>query len=499
MKEAVKRGIVVGIGILCQLLISVLIYLFLIDKLWIINILFCFLQVILMVYLIKYSKNYSLTLPLIILVLFFPLLGTIICIVINQNKNSSKILKRIKKNEQDSKKYLIKDENITKEIKNNSRLRYINDYAGFPVTKNNEISYYPLGELAFDAMLEELEKAKLFIFLEYFIISHGTMWDKILDILKKKVSEGVQVRVMYDDAGCIATLKKNYYKELEKLGIKCVVFNKLQPISGIIMNNRDHRKILIIDGKVAFSGGINISDEYININSHYGHWKDNGIKIKGDAVWSYTVMFLTLWNSFKNEDINFKKYKYDFKNKIADNGFVAPYFETPLDNEATGEDIYLNIINQAKEYVYIYTPYLIIDTDMINSLILAAKRGVDVRIVIPGIPDKKIVYTLSESYLEMLIKGGVKIYKYTSGFVHSKVFVADNHIATVGTINLDYRSLYLHFECGLYMEDVKCIKDIKNDLDGAIEKSHRVTEGEATPKFFKSVWQTILRLFAPLM
>ena len=325
------------------------------------------------------------------------------------------------------------------------------------------------------------------------------MWDSILEILEEKAKKGVDVRVMYDDFGCVATLKNSYPKELQKKGIKCVVFNALNPIAGMIMNNRDHRKIMVIDGKVAFSGGINIADEYININSKYGHWKDNGIKIVGDAVWNYTVMFLGLWNAFKKEDKDFTKFKYDFKNRNINNGYVVPYGETPLDEEITGEDVYLNIINQANDYVYIFTPYLIIDTDMINSLNLAAKRGVDVRIVIPGIPDKKIVYTLSESHIEPLAKAGVKVYKYTPGFVHAKVFVSDDKIATVGTINLDYRSLYLHFECGCYMENVDVIKDIKKDMIETIEKSREVDKKEISPNFFKWIWQALLRLVAPLM
>ncbi len=499
MKEAVIRGCIVAVGVLIQILLSIFIYLFLIDKIFIIHLLFLFFQTIFIVYFIKYSKNYSQTLPLIILLLFFPLLGTVICLIIIQNKNKSKLLKNIIESEKESKKYYIHKEIEKEEIKKKKHLSYLTNYAGFPLSKRNNVTYYPLGELAFESMLLELEKAKEFIFLEYFIICPGTMWNKIIEILKRKVKEGVEVRVMYDDAGCIATLNKNYDKELKKLGIKCVVFNKLHPVSGLIMNNRDHRKILVIDGKIVFSGGINLADEYININSPYGHWKDNGIKIEGEAVWSYTVMFLTLWNAFLKEDMDYTKYKKEIKKEIKENGITIPYAETPLDQEQTGEDVYLNIINQAEDYVYIFTPYLIIDTDVINALILAAKRGVDVRLIIPGIPDKKIVYTLSESYLEILIKGGVKLYKYTKGFVHGKVFISDDKIATVGTINLDFRSLYLHFECGVYLEEVDCIKEIKQDLVETLKESHQVTEKEATPKFFKSIWQAILRLFAPLM
>lgn len=499
MKMAIERSIIVAIGLIAQILLSLSIHLFFIEHIAFFNIIFTIIGFLLILALIKYSKNYSYTLPWIIILITFPLIGTLMYIIIGNNKNKSKILKDIVECEKNSKKYLVQDEKIKEEIKENSKIRYLSDYCGYPVTKNNYVTYYPIGEEAFEAMLEELKKAEKFIFFEYFIVNHGKMWNTILEILEEKARKGLDVRVMYDDFGSVATLKKSYNKELEEKGIKCVVFNRLNPVSGVIMNNRDHRKILVVDGKVAFSGGINIADEYINIINKHGHWKDNGIRISGEAVWNYSVMFLTMWNSFRNEDKDFNKFKYTFKDEIKENGYVIPYGETPLDEEITGEDVYLNIINQANDYVYIFTPYLIIDTDMINSLNLAAKRGVDVRIVIPGIPDKKIVYTLSESYVELLVKQGVKVYKYTPGFIHSKVFVSDDKIATVGTINLDYRSLYLHFECGCYLENVKEIEDIKKDLVETINKSHEITKEEANPKFLKGIWQALLRLIAPLM
>lgn len=499
MKMAIKRGIFVALGLILQILLSLFVYLFLAEHIAVVNLFYATLGILLVLGLIRNSKNYSYTLPWIIILLYFPLIGTLMYLIIGDNKKNSKVLKNIVQSEKEAKKYLVQDSEIRKELENNSKIRYLSDFSGYPITKNNHVSYYPLGEQAFEAMLEELKKAEKFIFFEYFIVNHGTMWHSILEILEEKAKQGVDVRVMYDDLGCLPTLKKSYPEELEKKGIKCVVFNKLHPISGVIMNNRDHRKILVIDGKVAFSGGINIADEYINRNSPYGHWKDNGIKVAGDAVWSYTVLFLSLWNAFKQEDDDFTKFKNDFKIKNFENGYVAPYGESPLDTEITGEDIYLNIINQANHYVYIFTPYLIIDTDMINALNLAAKRGVDVRIVIPGIPDKKLVYLLSESYVETLVQSGVKVYRYTPGFIHAKVFVSDDHIATVGTINLDYRSLYLHFECGTYLEDVDCIEDIKKDCLDTIEKSHEITKEEAMPNLLKAVWQAILRLVAPLM
>ncbi len=499
MGMAVKRGIFVLLGLLAQILLSLFIDLFLIEHIAIINIMYGALGFLLVFGLIKNSKNYSYTLPWIIILMMFPLVGTLMYIILGNNKNKSKVLKNIVQSENNSKKYLIQDEKIRDELNDNSKMRYLTDFSGYPVTKNNDVKYYPLGEEVFPVMLEELKKAEKFIFFEYFIVAHGKMWNSILKILEEKASQGVDVRVMYDDLGCVGTLKKSYSKELEKKGIKCVVFNRLNPIAGVIMNHRDHRKILVIDGRVAFSGGINIADEYINEIKKHGHWKDNGIKIVGDSVWNYTVMFLSIWNAFHNEDEDFKKFKYDFKGKIHTNGYVIPYGETPLDEEITGEDVYLNIINQANHYVYIFTPYLIIDTDMINALGLAAKRGVDVRIVIPGIPDKKVVYTLSESYVEPLVKAGVKVYKYTPGFVHAKVFISDDYVATVGTINMDYRSLYLHFECGCYLENVNVIQDIKKDVIETIEKSHEISEKEATPNLFKGIFQALLRLVAPLM
>lgn len=499
MKMAVKRCIVVGLGLALQILLTLVVYLIFIEHIAIINFFYAVLGVLLILALIKNSKNYSYTLPWIIIILMFPLIGTLMYIILVKSRNKSKILKSIVEHEKESKKYLIQDKQIREEFKENSRIRYISDFSGFPVTTDNEVSYYPIGEEAFEAMLEELKKAEKFIFLEYFIIDHGKMWDSILEILEEKVKRGIEVRVIYDDFGCLPTLKATYANELENKGIKCVVFNKLNPVAGIIMNNRDHRKILVIDGKVAFSGGINIADEYINARKVHGHWKDNGIRIKGSAVWNYTVMFLATWNSFREEDKDYTKFKYEYKERNIKNGFVAPYGETPLDEEITGEDVYLNIINQANKYVYIFTPYLIIDTDMINALNLAAKRGVDVRVVIPGIPDKKVVYTLSESYVTPLVEGGVKVYKYTPGFVHAKVFVSDDKVATVGTINMDYRSLYLHFECGCYLEDVDAIKDIKQDLDSTIKKSHQVTKKESNPGLLKATWQAVLRLIAPLM
>ena len=348
-------------------------------------------------------------------------------------------------------------------------------------------------------MLEEMRKAEKYIFLEYFIIEEGKMWDQMLEILEEKVKQGLDVRVMYDDVGSFMTLSASYAKQLEEKGIKCIPFNRINPILGIIMNHRDHRKIMVIDGKVAFSGGVNLADEYINVKVIHGHWKDNIIRITGKAVWSYTVMFLTHWNALHPEDADFEKFRCEDPIPGEKDGYIAPYGETPLDSEITAQNIYMSILNQAEDYCYIMTPYLIIDTEFINALILAAKSGIDVRLMTPGVPDKKIVWEITRSYYRQLIQGGVKIYEYTPGFVHAKVFVSDDYTATVGTVNLDYRSLYLHFENGTYLYNSKKVLEIKEDFLETQAKCHQVTLEETRNRPLKELVLAFLRLFAPMM
>ncbi len=500
MITAIKRAIIVIIGVLLQFGFAISIQLFFREHIAIIGIIYELLSVLIVLKILKDSTRISNDLPWIILILLFPIFGTILLITLSSNYARSKLLKNIFKSEKEYQQYLKQDIKIRKEIDENDldNLKYIVDRSKYPVTKNNKITYYDYGEKFYPELLKELNKAEKFIFLEYFIINKGQMWDGILKILKEKASQGVEVRILYDDMGSIAMLSTKYPNELKKMGIKCIPFNKVSPFKGIFMNNRDHRKMTIIDGKVAFSGGVNLSDEYININSKLGIWKDNGIKIEGDAIWNLTIMFLTMWNANIKEDKDILKFKYEFKNTEKIDGYVVPYGVAPLHEDLIGEDVYINIINSAKKYLYIMTPYLIIDTDMTNALIRAAKRGVDVKIIVPGIPDKKIVYTQTSSFFELLSNGGVKIYKFTKGFVHSKVYVSDDKRAVVGTINMDYRSLYLHFENGIYMENVKEIKDVKKDMDETLKDCKKLNDKDIKSSIFKSIWQSILRLFAPL-
>lgn len=501
MLTAIRRGIVVGIGIVLQILLSLMVLLFFSSRIAWIEAAYRILGVLLVLAIVKRSRRLSADLPWIIIILVFPIIGALLYVIIGNNLRRSQTMKRILRSTEENAHYLKPDKEAQRLIEAHEldQLKYLTDCAGFPATLGNDVKYYPLGDDVYPVMLEALEKAEKFIFMEYFIIRKGQLWQSFLDILERKAREGVDVRVVYDDLGSLAMLPKNYPKELEARGIKCFAFNRLGPVQGVMMNNRDHRKMTIIDGHTVFSGGINLADEYINVTHPHGEWKDNGIMIKGPAVWSYTVMFLTMWNAFRPEDADFTAFRHDFDRGPASEGLVVPYGDSPLDDEIVGENVYLNIINQARRYVWIYTPYLIIDSDMINALILAASRGVDVRIVVPGIPDKKIVFAVTSSYFEPLVKGGVKIYTYTPGFVHSKVFVCDDSIATVGTINMDYRSLYLHFENGNYLYGVDAVADVKADLEAAFSRAHRITEREATPRFIRGVGQSVLRLFAPLM
>lgn len=406
-----KRVLIIGICIIIQLLFYFSFLLGFVEHFAIIQILLSIFSIIIVFGIITFNSNVSNKILWIILILSFPIFGTLLYLMIGHNLYKSKILKSINKSIDKSQKYLKQDDDILEEIKAEDtniygQISYISKVGKYPIYRANEVKYYPLGEDAYKVMLEELKKAEKFIFMEYFIISKGKMWQGILDILEEKAKSGVDVRVIYDDVGCTSTLPGKYYRQLEKKGIKCICFNELQPIIAVIMNNRDHRKITVIDGKVAFSGGINIADEYINEEVRFGHWKDNGIMVRGEAVWNFTTTFLEIWNAYREEKEDYTKYKYKFSDDLKTDGYICPYGENPLDNENVGENIYINILNQASRYVYIFTPYLILDTEMISALNLAAKRGVDVRIVVPGIPDKKMIYSLTKSYYPLLLTSG---------------------------------------------------------------------------------------------
>ena len=490
------QAIILGIGI--WKLSEYFVYLY---------VLFAVISMIVVVYILNKKENPSYKLAWVIPILLFPVFGGLFYLVFGGDKTSKKFKAAIQKAYENTKECLVQDDEILRELNDkdksiSNQFNYIKEYSSFPVYKNTETKYLSPGEEFFEVLKEELKKAKHFIFMEYFIVEEGIMWNSILDILAQKAEEGVDVRVMYDDVGTIKTLPYKYHEKLQKLGIKTIVFNEIQPRLSLKMNNRDHRKITVIDGYIGFTGGINLADEYINQRERFGHWKDAAIMLKGEAVRNLTIMFLQVWNFDKEGQEDYDTYLDTtlYEKEFKDDGYVQPYADSPLDEEIIGENVYLNMIHKARDYVYINTPYLIIDNELVTALTLAAKSGLDIRIVTPHIPDKWYVHLLTRAYYQQLIEAGIKIYEYTPGFIHSKTFVADDELGVVGTINLDYRSLYLHFECGVLMYKSKAVLQIKEDFLKTLEVCLPVTLEEChNVRWHIRLMRSILRCFAPLM
>ena len=468
---------------------------------------FTAISAILVLVIINGKSNPAYKLAWVIPVLLIPVFGGLFYLFVHIQSTARRLNDRHQNILKETAVYLKQDKEIINEIRNISvqdanLCNYISNIAGYPTYKGEDITYFPLGEDKFKELLFQLEKAEKFIFLEYFIIEESYMWDTILEILKRKVEEGVEVRVMYDGTCCLLLLPYSYPKELESFGIKAKMFSPIMPVLSTYQNNRDHRKILVIDGKVAFTGGINLGDEYINRIERFGHWKDTAIMVKGEAVRGFTMMFLQMWNITEKTPENYDKYLYESNNRSenSNGGFITPYGDSPFDDDNVGKDVYMDIINTAKEYVHIMTPYLILDNEMITTLIYAVKRGIDVKIILPHIPDKPMAFALAHNHYPQLLASGVKIYEYIPGFIHAKVFTSDNEKAVVGTINLDYRSLYLHFECAAYMFKCPVIKDIEEDFQNTLTKCKEMTlEDYKKFSLFHRLEGHVLKLFAPLM
>lgn len=360
--------------------------------------------------------------------------------------------------------------------------------------------YFPLGEDMFEAMLDDLRSAKKFIFLEFYIIDPGLMWNRILEILVDKVQQGVEVKLLYDDIGCMATLSGDYTKRLRKMGIDAHKFNKVIPRMTVAYNNRDHRKILVVDGQVGYTGGINLADEYINHIVRFGHWKDGGVRLEGRAVKALTRLFLMNWYINRGEITDFDRYHFDSQ-RVEGKGLYIPYGSgpKPIYKEQVGKAVYQNIINQAIDYVYITTPYLIIDYDLTEDIKNAAMRGVDVRIVTPFIPDKKLIQIVTRGAYPDLLEAGVKIYEYTPGFIHSKNVISDDELAVVGTINFDYRSLVHHYENAVLMYQTESIADIKQDFEDLFDVSKEISLETLQNSWYQRLLKEIMQLFAPLL
>lgn len=506
LKLIQKRIVIVGLLILIQVIwgISMLTRLAVYSD-WL-NMFLTAISVLVVLYVVSKDENPAYKLAWIIPILVFPLFGGILYLCFGDKRPTKRMRRKMDLAAARYAAYPIADESLLKKIEAEDKVaygqvKYIQEYAHFPVYENTQSTYYKSAEECFPVLLEELRKAKKFIFMEYFIIENGQMWTTILDVLIEKAKEGVEVRLLYDDMGCIALLPYKYYEKLGKYNILSRAFNPVIPFFSLVMNNRDHRKITVIDGNIGFMGGWNLSDEYINLEQPFGYWKDTAVLLKGDAVWNLTSMFLVNWNTVLNdEDERIEKYMpTPLENAELAQGYVLPYGDSPLDRENVSENVYLNMINAAQDYIYITTPYLVIDNEMITALILAAKRGVDVRIITPGIPDKRYVFWLTQSYYAQLVTGGVKIYQYDPGFVHAKSFVSDDKFAIVGTINLDYRSLYLHFECGTFFYKTPVVEQVKKDLLAMMEESTLQTLAMTQKGLIRRLVQAVLRVFAPLM
>lgn len=460
---------------------------------YILNIL---LIIIVIIWLINSKLDPTVKITWLSLIVVFPILGVTI-LIYNESEIGHIILKKKILNVLEKTKSIL-NKNFYNFGKYNPISNYLNNIVNYNSYKAHNLKYYKSGESFFEEFIKYLKEAKEYIFLEYFIIEEGLMWGNILEILIDKAKQGLDIRVIYDGTCELSKLSLDYKDKLNKLNIKCKVFSKLRPFISTYYNYRDHRKICVIDGKVAFTGGVNLADEYINYINKYGYFKDSALKIEGEAVNSFTLMFLQLWNL---DDLNFEYTDYikKFDNKINDEGLIIPYSDFPLDDEKVGKNVYLDIINRANNYVYIMTPYLILDNELENALKFAAKKGIEVKIIVPKVPDHIIAHFIAKTHYINLMESNVSIYEYTKGFIHSKVFLSDDIVSVVGTINMDYRSLYHNLECGVFMYNVGINEDIKSDFIESCSTSLKLTKEYVIKEYkYKILLGKLFKILAPL-
>lgn len=499
------RTLIVLLAFVIQFVLMYFGYLWMREYSYILYAVFSLISVVVVLHLFNAPGTPDLKLVWMLPISIFPVFGALFYLFITAQLGTHVLQKRLQMLSEHTKKSISRDMETKQALAEQStHVAHFSDYLfaydNSPVYGNTQVTYYPLGDEQFPDILEELRKAEKFIFMEFFIVEEGYMWNSVLDILKEKAKAGVEVRFMYDDMCSLYLLPDFYPKVLEADGIKCKTFSPIKPIFSSRYNNRDHRKILVIDGKVAFTGGTNLADEYINRKVRFGHWKDTAIRLRGDAVERFTFMFLEMWNVSERTIEDATQYKSPAEAFVPHDGFVIPYSASPYGTERVGKRVYLDILNTAEEYVHIMTPYLIVDYEMMKALTYAAKRGVDVVIIMPHIPDKKYAFILAKTYYNELLEAGVKIYEYTPGFVHAKVFVADDEKAVVGTLNLDYRSLYHHFECAAFLYRNSEIAAIKQDFEQTLTKCQKMTtEDYKKQKLWVRIAGKVLRMLSPLM
>ncbi|MCX4304815.1 MAG: cardiolipin synthase [Acetatifactor sp.] len=460
---------------------------------------------VMVIYLLNSGMNPTAKITWLIVVMLLPVFGVLLFLYTRSDLGHRALKKRVNHIISDTKERIPQEEAVLQRLREENKgaaslAHYIARSGCHPVYDRTAATYFPLGEDKFEEMLKQLEAAEHFIFMEYFIVDEGIMWGRVLEILAAKAAAGVDVRFMYDGSCEFALLPHDYPRRLRKLGIKCKVFAPVSPFVSTHYNYRDHRKILVIDGHTAFNGGVNLADEYINQKAKFGHWKDTAVMLKGEAVKSFTLMFLQMWEIDEAEEESARFLSFPAAPEEAAGGYVIPYGDCPLDNEKLGERVYMDILNRSQEYVHIMTPYLILDGEMETALKFAAERGVEVAVLLPGIPDKAIPYALAKTHYKSLLESGVKIYEYTPGFIHAKVFVSDDREAVVGTINLDYRSLYHHFECATYLYGADCISGIEADFQATAAKCRQVTlETCRREKLRVKLTGCLMKAVAPLL
>lgn len=468
---------------------------------------FTALSIILVVYVINKDDNSAYKLVWMIPICAIPVFGALMYVFVELNLGDWSLRRRLKKSIIKAAPYQKTAEEVEGHLKEQDKgfqnlAAYLQKQCSCPAFENTRVTYFPLGEDKFEQLKKDIKSARHFIFLEYFIIDQGKMWNAILELLQEKAAQGVEVRVMYDGMCSLVNLPMHYPEKLKAMGIQARVFAPIRPMLSTAQNNRDHRKIVSIDGCIAYTGGVNLADEYINEKVRFGHWKDTAIRLEGDGARGMTAMFIQNWNMTSLEQSEYEPY---LQERMAagdgwTDGFVIPFGDAPGDHETIGENVYIDILYNAKSYVHIMTPYLIIDGEMERALVYAAKRGIDVSIILPHIPDKKYAFYIARTYYPMLLHAGVKVYEYTPGFIHAKSFVSDDEKAVVGTINLDYRSLYLHFECGVYMYKNSAVADVEKDYQETLKKCIAVDwDYYNSIGVHQKLAGRVLRLFGPLM
>lgn len=502
LKKIFSKTILVFLAIVIQVVpLILLLYYFYNGSLYV-QLVIHMLAVILCLVIINRKENPEFKAPWLVVILLVPIFGITIYILFANYHTRPKESKRIKAGQKKIEVFFSSQKQDNSPLEEFSGIgNYLNQVSPFHGSTENHIVYFPDGQSFFDDLTQQLKNAHEFIFMEFFIIGYGLLWDSIHEILVQKAKEGVEIRLLYDDVGSISYVKDNYYKKLRKEGIKCYKFNPFRPLVSGVYNNRDHRKIVVIDHAAAYTGGLNISDEYANITSPFGYWKDTGVKIQGPAISNFIAMFLSLYDSASKNVSDYQHYLEHNYQTYSDSGFTLPFGDgpRPFYMEYIAENVFTDMINAAHESVYISTPYLIPTYQLIVALRNAAQRGLDVRVIVPGIPDKKTIYLMTKSNFKSLMQAGVKIYYYKPGFNHAKSIIVDGKLAFVGTINFDFRSLVHHYEDGVILYKNPCVTDIANDFNAMIVESELVTKENFKFNALARLFCSVLKLFSPLL